>query len=454
MMGTTSIERANRAWRYGLQVQRKLHVIVFRPDEAVVLINFQFNEVSDNLIAGFCAEGDTIRSEFLIVLILSVISLDELPKMAGKKPVDVEVVASPAANELHLPSVAVGAGSPDSARLGRERLIDIVENYLTFYATGDGHTARAKRYDLQHFLEFLAGSSARVDQVLVDQWTLQTTKNFVDDRLARGEAPATVARRLATVKHLGRTLAERVHSYINPAREVKSPVLHATRPHGLDQDEIRLLQQAAANEVLEKNNSFIAVRNQALLELLLATGLRADEVRLLFVSQITEDLSWLKNVKTKGRKFRNVYLDSEIRGLLANYLAKRDAEMESRYAMFAQLGQAERGKYPVFISTYTAQFDLPASFGLAPKSVWRVISVLGEKANLLAESSSGAVGRLYPHKLRHTFAHGLLDSSKDVRLVAQALGHSDVRTTMRYTERADEHVAAAIENKVAKSKKS
>lgn len=55
--------------------------------------------------------------------------------------------------------------------------------------------------------------------------------------------------------------------------------------------------------------------------------------------------------------------------------------------------------------------------------------------------------KLHPHLLRHSFALDLLDSSSDVRLVAQALGHSDVRVTMRYTERRDAEVAEALERK-------
>ena len=53
---------------------------------------------------------------------------------------------------------------------------------------------------------------------------------------------------------------------------------------------------------------------------------------------------------------------------------------------------------------------------------------------------------LHPHLLRHSYALELLESSNDVRLVAQALGHSDVRITMRYTERKDEEIAQALEH--------
>ncbi|MCB0334283.1 MAG: tyrosine-type recombinase/integrase, partial [Bdellovibrionales bacterium] len=70
---------------------------------------------------------------------------------------------------------------------------------------------------------------------------------------------------------------------------------------------------------------------------------------------------------------------------------------------------------------------------MGAKSIWRAINELSTET------------KLHPHLLRHSFAIDLLDNSRDVRLVAQALGHSDVRVTMRYTERGDEALAEAVE---------
>ena len=334
---------------------------------------------------------------------------------------------------------------PSSERLQKQNLLSVIESYLKYYATGQGHTARAKQYDLQYFLEYLAElSGCEITQVSVSDWTMQATKNYVDHRLSLGEAPSTVNRRLATLKHFGRTLAERVHGFINPAREVKGPSMQASRPHGLSTEEIDLLRTVAAAEVSKNGESFIPRRNQFLLELLFATGLRADEVRLLVAAQLEEKLEWLKNVRTKGRKFRNVYVESSVRPLFEEYLEARCCELIKRHPGFFELPEKARGRFPVIISTYGAEISKPSSYGLAPKSIWRVIANFGKLAQA---SSTSKITNLHPHKLRHTFAHGLLDSSKDVRLVAQALGHSDVRTTMRYTERSDEQLAKAIEKK-------
>lgn len=325
-----------------------------------------------------------------------------------------------------------------------EPLRDIVESYVRYYAKGDAHTARAKRYDLEHFLEFLDSSKKGSGPLQVSDWTLDSTQAFLDYRLELGEAAATVARRLATLKHFGRTLAERVPGFINPAREARGPRSPLSRPYSLGAEEIEALRQVAAASAAEKP-SFNKLRDRFLLELLLATGLRADEVRLLTINQISPDLCWLKNVRTKGRKFRNVYIDSQIRKPLAEYLAEREKEMELHFPVLRALSADERLCFPLFVGFYGVDLAKPASFGLSPKTIWRIIAAFGKKAQRFALDP---LGKLHPHRLRHTFAHGLLDSSKDIRLVAQALGHSDVRTTMRYTERGEEEIQEAIEEKI------
>lgn len=334
-------------------------------------------------------------------------------------------------------------------KLQEESLMFVITNYLSYYAHGESHTAKAKRYDLQYFLRFLAGSDSRLDLVRVSEWTLQSTKDFIDDRLAHGEAPTTVSRRLATLKHFGRTLAERVPGYINPAREVKAPTFQLQRPHGLTHEEQELLITAATLERTEKSNSFQSVRNHFLLELLMGTGLRADEVRVLVINQISEDKCWLKNVRTKGRKFRNVYLNTHLQVLLEEYMAIREKEMNLCCPLLKNTAVQEKLRTPLIISKRDAKLEKPLSWALSPKTIWRIISSLGMRAESL---SQGLMPNLHPHKLRHTFAHGLLDATRDVRLVAQALGHSDVRTTMRYTERTDTQLANAIEGSLKSPK--
>lgn len=310
-------------------------------------------------------------------------------------------------------------------------LLTLLESYTRYYADGDSHTARAKRLDIEHFLKFLQAYSgySKAEKLKVHDWSASTTQAFIEEKLRGGESPATVARRLATLKHVGRTLSEKFSGFVNPAREVKTPKIPAQRPQGLSDKEIINVAEKCV-ERIEERDSFIRRRNRFLLFFLLETGLRAEEVRLLRISQFDEKLDWIKNVRTKGKRYRNVYITSHLRPQLKQYIALREREL-ARF--FPKLSKSIDRTLPLFISTYRASTEKPDSFLMGAKSIWRAVNELSGEMDL------------HPHLLRHSFALGLLDSSNDIRLVAQALGHGDVRITMKYTERTADQVAAAME---------
>lgn len=325
----------------------------------------------------------------------------------------------------------IDGASVSAIKEGKASLLAVVQSYLKYYTSGSDHTSRAKRLDLQHFLSFLANHHAlrSPEKLKLQDWDHASTQRFVDELLRRGEAPATVARRLATVKHMGRTLAERLPGFINPAKEVKSPRHDVPVPKALSSREVKAVTKSADRRLKDKD-SFIRLRNRTLFDFMLESGLRADEVRLLRMGQLDDSLEWIHNVRTKGRRYRNVYLTSEIRPSLRNYLEARQKELE-RY--FEKLPAKTDRALPVFISGYNAVPGEPDSFLMGAKTIWRAINELSNEVHL------------HPHLLRHSFAIDLLDHARDVRLVSQALGHSDVRITMRYTERADHEVAEALE---------
>jgi len=232
------------------------------------------------------------------------------------------------------------------------RLGDVVREYLRFYAEGTTHTARAKQLDADKFLAFLAKyrSSGEIDALLVKDWDFSATQRFIDECLRVGEAPATACRRLATLKHMGRVLAEKLPGFINPAREVKSPKMQAARPKSIRRVEVDEIRERARARRTDKS-SFNRIRNEALLNLLLDTGLRADEVRLIKMSQLDEKLEHIEQVRTKGRRFRTIYITSAMRPSLREYLEHRAHELKR---FFPNLGPGMNAKLPLFISTYGA----------------------------------------------------------------------------------------------------
>jgi site-specific recombinase XerD len=68
----------------------------------------------------------------------------------------------------------------------------------------------------------------------------------------------------------------------------------------------------------------------------------------------------------------------------------------------------------------------------------------------LSDKYGAIIGvKLYPHLLRHTMAHRfLLDNSNDLVSLDQILGHSDINTTARYTQRREEELGEAVDRLV------
>ncbi len=323
--------------------------------------------------------------------------------------------------------------------INQNSLKNVIDYYLNYYASGSSHTAKAKRLDLKKFIAFLTNIKgySKSDKLKLADWDHSSSLQFAEECLLV-ESPATVSRRLATLKHCGRTLADQLPNFKNPTKELKTPKVQTPTPKSLSTEELGNIFEKALSRINHKN-SFIRYRNQIILCFLLETGLRADEVRLLRMSQIDDDVSWIKNVRTKGKRYRNVYLNSKIQEILIPYLNRRHQEL-GKY--FKKLPNQIDQKLPLFISTYKVDLLDPQSFLMGSKTLWRAINEFSSEISL------------HPHLLRHTFAMELLDSSKDIRLVSQALGHGDVKITMRYTERSELEIAQALENKVKKTKKS
>jgi len=135
-------------------------------------------------------------------------------------------------------------------------------------------------------------------------------------------------------------------------------------------------------------------RDRAIVELLYSTGLRLAELHALDAAEVPRGARELR-VRGKGGKERVVMIGSEARARLDDWLALR-----------AQ--HAKPGETALFVGARGARLSRGG---------------IAEGLKSWARQA-GLQGRLHPHRLRHSFATHLLESSGDLRAVQELLGHA------------------------------
>ena len=229
--------------------------------------------------------------------------------------------------------------------------------------------------------------------------TTRDLRRYAASLSERRAAPATVARRLASLRAFFRCLREHGEIATNPADLVASPKRPQHLPAVLKPEELaRLLDRIPATTALE-------VRDRALLELAYACGLRAEEIVNLDVGSVDFDREEVR-VEGKGSKTRLLPAGEPALRAVSNYLER------ARPALGANDGEP-------------ALFLSKSGRRLSTSDVRRRLRNWTRKV--------GLPGSVSPHALRHSFATHLLDGGADLRVIQELLGHASISTTQIYT---------------------
>jgi Site-specific recombinase XerD len=183
----------------------------------------------------------------------------------------------------------------------------------------------------------------------------------------------------------------------NPCRNIKAIKYERREKESLTDVEIEMIR-----------NNYNNIRDKALVEFIYSTGCRVTEVSRVNIDDVNFETNELI-VFGKGDKHRKVYLNAKTKLALQDYLKIRDDDNE---ALFVGL-----------VKPYNR---------LAKSAIEKIVRDLGVKAGLKE--------RLYPHKLRRTYATVMLDRGADLAEVQKALGHVNVGTTTVYAKALDSNI--------------
>ena len=216
-----------------------------------------------------------------------------------------------------------------------------------------------------------------------------------------GCSKTTVARKLAAIRGFYRSLVERRELCANPADLVSSPKRDSYLPRVLKPGEVAdLLQRIPASAPLE-------LRDRAMFELAYASGLRAEEIVNIDLTDLDPDGEELR-VEGKGGRTRIVPAGELAWRALESYLER------GRTALAAEGAPIE-----------PALFVSKSGRRLSTSDVRRRLRIWTRKAAL--------AGGVSPHTLRHSFATHLLEGGADLRAIQELLGHASISTTQTYT---------------------
>jgi integrase/recombinase XerD len=294
-------------------------------------------------------------------------------------------------------SVGCGFYEADNLATDYSRHAELFLHHLAAEKRLAANTIRSYHYDLGDFFGFLARRKIKSPLCV----SLSHIRDYLGNCRRKGQNSRSVARKISTLRTFFRFLVAENSITEDPTILVELPKLGRRLPESLTIKDVSILlagRSSAAETPLE-------CRNQVMLHVLYATGLRVSELVTLPMAGLNLHAGYLR-VLGKGGKERLVPFGQEARDRLQDYL---------RWARPRIL----KGKASNFL------FVTNRACAMTRLRFWQIIQAITVQA--------GIHKRVTPHSLRHSFATHLLENGADLRSVQLMLGHSDVATTQIYT---------------------
>ena len=283
----------------------------------------------------------------------------------------------------------------------------LIDSFLRFLQLEKGlskNTVSSYQTDISGFNQWRSDQAIKISEV-----NLSDAENFIVSLRKKELAPASISRKISSLKSLFVYLKKQQYIKTNPFQDLVLPKIPKSLPKSMSMAEVNALLDAP------DTSTFIGLRDKTMLELMYATGLRVSELVNLKYSSFDFERSVIK-VLGKGSKERIIPFGDSALSWLKQYIdfrSQNNLSMNSKYFFISQkLSQVTRQSFWQRVEHYQKIASIPY--------------------------------KISPHTLRHAFATHLLNNGADLRSVQMLLGHSDLSTTQIYTHIAKQRLSEMI----------
>ncbi|MEL5894612.1 site-specific tyrosine recombinase/integron integrase [Bacteroides sp. GD17] len=254
-----------------------------------------------------------------------------------------------------------------------------------------------KRYQMD-ILELQKFGEEQIEELTPSGVDAELIREWIIFMMDRGCAPATINRKLSSLRTYYKFLLRRGEVEVDPLQKITGPKKTKPLPVFLrEKDMDRLLDD------IDFGEGFEGCRDHMIIEMFYATGMRLSELIGLDDEDVDFSTSLIK-VTGKRNKQRLIPFDEELKRSMREYVNVRNEAVSVRSdAFFVR----ENGKrlYPSIVSS------------LVKRNLSKVVTVKKRS----------------PHVLRHTFATAMLNNGADLGSIKELLGHESLATTEIYT---------------------
>ncbi|HEY2235272.1 MAG TPA: tyrosine recombinase, partial [Candidatus Angelobacter sp.] len=257
----------------------------------------------------------------------------------------------------------------------------------------------------------------------LDKATREDVRGFMSQLFGNGVKDRSVARKLSTLRHFYKYLLLDRIIQEDPTLEIDSPKQWKVLPKSLAASEIDSMLEAAGQAGDSKLSAAIAQRDQTMLEVFYASGMRVSEIINVKLEDLKLELGHIL-VRGKGDKERIVPIGKAAQERISAYLADgREVLLKGKIS--SMLFVRHRGRK------------------LTRQRVWQMV-----------KEASASGRHASPHMLRHSCATHMVENGADLRTVQTILGHADISTSQIYTHVALDRLKTVYRNFHPRGKRS